>query len=145
MIALSKGKLMRKYFIASHGKLASGFKSSIDILLGNSNYVTIYDAYLDETNFENVIRTYLEEQSKDNQIILMSDLYGGSVNQIMSIYAQNENIILIAGINLALVLELVASGDHHLTLSQIDELIDGSRKALCRVELEDLKEPEEFF
>lgn len=136
---------MRKHFIASHGKLASGFKSSIDILLGQSSNLTIFDAYLDETNFGNVIKAYLANQSEEDQIILMSDLFGGSVNQAMSIYAKNENIVLIAGINLALVLELVASGDHHLTLNQIDELIVNGRTALCRVELEDIKEPEEFF
>ena len=56
MIALSLGELMRKYFISSHGKLASGFKSSIDVLLGQSNNVTVFDAYLDETNFEDLIK-----------------------------------------------------------------------------------------
>lgn len=136
---------MRKYFISSHGKLASGFKSSIDILLGKSDNVTVFDAYLDETNFDNVIKSYLEKQSDNDQIILMSDLFGGSVNQIMSIYAQRKNVVLIAGVNLALVLELVASGDNHLTLNQIEQLIVESRKAMCRVELNDLVEPDEFF
>lgn len=136
---------MRKYFISSHGKLASGFKSSIDVLLGQSNNVTVFDAYLDETNFEDLIRAYLEKQSEDDQIILLSDLFGGSVNQVMSLYAQKENIVLVAGVNLAFVLELVASGDQHLTLDQIDDLIVQSRNALCRVELSELKEPDEFF
>lgn len=136
---------MRKYFISSHGKLASGFKSSIDILLGQSNNVTVFDAYLDETNFEDLIKAYLEKQSEDDQIILLSDLFGGSVNQVMSLYAQKENIVLVAGVNLAFVLELVASGNQHLTLDQIDDLIVQSRNALCRVELSKLKEPDEFF
>lgn len=136
---------MRKYFISSHGKLASGFKSSIDVLLGQSNNVTVFDAYLDETNFEDLIKAYLEKQSEDDQIILLSDLFGGSVNQVMSLYAQKENIVLVAGVNLAFVLELVASGDQHLTLDQIDDLIVQSRNALCRVELSELKEPDEFF
>lgn len=136
---------MRKYFISSHGKLASGFKSSIDILLGQSNNVTVFDAYLDETNFEDLIKAYLEKQSENDQIILLSDLFGGSVNQVMSLYAQKENIVLVAGVNLAFVLELVASGDQHLTLDQIDDLIVQSRNALCRVELSVLKEPDEFF
>lgn len=136
---------MRKYFISSHGKLASGFKSSIDILLGQSNNVTVFDAYLDETNFEDLIKAYLEKQSENDQIILLSDLFGGSVNQVMSLYAQKENIVLVAGVNLAFVLELVASGDQHLTLDQIDDLIVQSRNALCRVELSELKEPDEFF
>ena len=37
---------MRKFLIASHGKFASGLKSSIKILTGKTNISTI-DAYLD--------------------------------------------------------------------------------------------------
>lgn len=145
MIALSWGKSMRKYFISSHGKLASGFKSSIDVLLGTSENVTVFDAYLDEKNFDDVISAYLDKQSENDQIILMSDLLGGSVNQIMSLYAQRNNVVLIAGVNLAFVLEIVASGDQHLNLDQIDDLVINSRNALCRVKLDDIKEPDEFF
>lgn len=136
---------MKKYFIASHGKLASGFKSSIEVLLGNAQNVTIFDAYIDEKNLETVLVKYLNEQSENDQIFLMSDLYGGSVNQIMVTLAQQPNIVLIAGVNLAFVLEIVAMGESHLTKNEIDELIINSRNALKRVELEDVLVVEEFF
>lgn len=136
---------MKKYFIASHGKLASGFKSSLEILLGNAQNVTVFDAYLDEKNFEPVLVDYLNSQTESDQIILMSDLYGGSVNQIMVTHAQKSNIELIAGVNLAFVLEIVAMGENHLTHVEIDELIVNSRKALKRVVLDDALDVEEFF
>jgi mannose/fructose-specific phosphotransferase system component IIA len=136
---------MKKYFIASHGKLASGFKSSLDILLGNTENVTVYDAYIDEKNFETILVDYLNLQSENDQIILMSDLYGGSVNQIMVTYAQKENIELIAGVNLAFVLEIIACSNFHLSKKEIDEMISNSRDALRRVVIDDLQEAEEFF
>ncbi len=136
---------MKKYFIASHGKLASGFKSSLEILLGNAQNVTVFDAYLDEKNFEPVLVDYLNSQTESDQIILMSDLYGGSVNQIMVTHAQKSNIELIAGVNLAFVLEIVAMGENHLTHVEIDELIVNSRKAFKRVVLDDALDVEEFF
>lgn len=145
MIALSKRDQMKKCFIASHGKLASGFKSSLEILLGNARNVTVFDAYLDENNFETVLVDYLNSQTESDQIILLSDLYGGSVNQIMLTHAQKSNIELIAGVNLAFVLEIVTMGENHLTHVEIDELIVNSRNALKRVVLDDAIDVEEFF
>lgn len=136
---------MKKYFIASHGKLASGFKSSLEILLGNAVNVTVFDAYLDEKNFETVLVDYLNSQKESDQIILMSDLYGGSVNQIMVTHSQQSNIELIAGVNLAFVLEIVAMGENHLTHVELDELIMNSRNALKRVVLDVGLVVEEFF
>ena len=43
---------MVKFFLSSHGHLASGIKSSINILLGNSDRLTVFDAYVDEKSLE---------------------------------------------------------------------------------------------
>ena len=39
---------MTKFFLSSHGHLASGLASSLDILLGGHDRVTVFDAYVDE-------------------------------------------------------------------------------------------------
>lgn len=39
---------MTKFFLSSHGHLASGLASSLDILLGGHDKVTVFDAYVDE-------------------------------------------------------------------------------------------------
>ena len=136
---------MKKIFIASHGKLASGFKSSLEVLLGSAEKVTIFDAYLDDSNFESILKSYLENQSKEDQILLLSDLYGGSVNQIMARYTYEESVLLIAGVNLAFILEIVAQGDNHISKNDLNEIIKNSREALKLVELEAVPEQDNFF
>lgn len=136
---------MKKIFIASHGKLASGFKSSLEVLLGSAEKVTIFDAYLDDSNFESILISYLENQSKEDQILLLSDLYGGSVNQIMARYTYEESVLLIAGVNLAFILEIVAQGDNHISKNDLNEIIKNSREALKLVELEAVPEQDNFF
>ena len=37
---------MTKIFLATHGRMASGMKSSIDLLMGSSEALTVFDAYL---------------------------------------------------------------------------------------------------
>jgi mannose/fructose-specific phosphotransferase system component IIA len=95
-----------RLFIASHGSIASGIKSALNILLGKSENVTVFDAYLDERNLKDELDKYFQSISEDDQVIMLSDLYGGSVNQIMYLYLKRPNTFLIAGINLPLVVEL---------------------------------------
>lgn len=123
---------MRKFIIASHGRLASGMKSSLEILLGSADHVTVLDAYMDQTRVEDGIETFFAKCSDDDQKFLLSDLYGGSVNQVLYRYSDRVDTYLIAGVNLAVVLELVA-GESHLNEDELQSILQESRNALCLV------------
>lgn len=140
---------MVKFLLASHGKMASGMKMSLNILLGNSDNVTVYDAYVDDSNITEVFEQYFASVSEEDQVIMLSDLYGGSVNQKMYTYLTRPNTFLVAGVNLALVLELVAmSSCGEFTKESLETTIANSREALKLVELDTSSETEaedEFF
>lgn len=135
-----------KYYLASHGSFASGIQSSLNVLLGQGNVLQVYDAYLDETSLQDSLEQFFEDIPKQERVILLSDLYGGSVNQVLYTYLERPNTILIAGVNLALVLEIVAQGDA-LNETDLDALIEQSREALRRVDYEadPAVETEDFF
>ena len=98
---------MLRLFLSSHGHLASGMKSSVEILSGANDRLTVFDAYVNEENVKDVLDHYFETVVKpEDEVILLSDLYGGSVNQVMYLYLNRPHTTLIAGVNLALVLEL---------------------------------------
>lgn len=123
---------MIKIFLATHGHLASGFKSSLDILLGDSSNVTIFDAYVDEHSVQSKLDDFYRNVDEKDQVFLLSDLYGGSVNQAMFTYLKDRNTTLITGVNLALILELA------MKLEPLDEramyqLVENSRKVLLIV------------
>lgn len=138
---------MRKFLIASHGRLASGIKSSLDILLGASKNVTVLDAYVDESNIPSQIEEFYASLNPQDQAILLTDLYGGSVNQMLyQTLNRQPKPILVAGVNLALVLELVADCESELTLDQLQETIEVSRSMLRLVQQdEECASEEEFF
>lgn len=137
---------MLKIFLSSHGRLASGMKSSLDILLGKSDNVTVFDAYLDENSVQSKLDAFYEKVSMDDQVLLLSDLYGGSVNQAMTLYLEKPNTMLVAGVNLALVLELAAREDN-ISEGELEELIEQSRSALClvKIDLSNNEEENDFF
>jgi mannose/fructose-specific phosphotransferase system component IIA len=125
---------MRKLLIASHGSFASGMKSSLEILLGKADNVTVIDAYLDACRIEDKIEAFLATCSEEDQVFLLSDLFGGSVNQVLCLCLQRPDTYLIAGVNLAIVLEL-ACGQQHLSESEVEEMVEASRQTLRYVKL----------
>ena len=101
-----------KYIIASHGELAKGYKNTLK-LLANIDNVDIVCAYGFEaqdiiTQFDNITQNY----DKDEEIYVFSDIFGGSVTQVAVKALENFNAHIIAGANLALILEIVLSNCH---------------------------------
>lgn len=138
---------MLKLFFSSHGHFASGIKSTLNILVGNTNNLTVFDAYVDEQSVQEVLTQYYQQEvHSGDQVILLSDVYGGSVNQAMLPYSQRSDTTLITGVNLPLLMELVMK--ESLTEEEIDQIIESSRAMIKVVKVEDLgdmKEKEEDF
>lgn len=136
---------MLRLFLSSHGKFASGLKSSIEILTGADEKLTVFDAYIDQDNVKQHLDAFYKTVDENDQIILLSDLYGGSVNQQMYLYLDHPHTRLIAGVNLALVLELCTREE--ITDDELDHIIAQSRSMLRRVTIKqnDSERAEEDF
>lgn len=137
---------MLKIFLSSHGHMASGIKSSLDILIGNTEKITVFDAYVDERNVKDVLESFYETVSADDEVLLLSDLYGGSVNQVMFTFLNRPNTRLVSGVNLALVLELAIK--ETVSDSELEELVENSRMMMKVVKIEALSDDndsDEFF
>ena len=138
---------MLKIFISSHGHFASGIKSSVEILMGPNPRITVFDAYLNQETVQEHLDAFYETVEADDRVLLLSDLYGGSVNQVMYTYLDRPNTTLVAGVNLALVLELAVKEE--ISDEELAELVEQSRQMLRIVEFdrgeETLKEDEDFF
>ena len=130
---LEENKMLR-IFISSHGHFASGIKSSVEILMGPNPRITVFDAYIDQDSVQEHLDSFYETVGEDDKVILLSDLYGGSVNQVMYTYLEKPNTKLIAGVNLALVLELAVREE--ISDEEIEQLVEQSRTMLRVVELD---------
>lgn len=134
---------MLKIFLSSHGHFASGIKSSVDILTGNSAFLTVFDAYVDQSSVQEHLDAFYETVNEHDQVLLLSDLYGGSVNQVMVTYLTRPNTRLVAGVNLALVLELALKEE--ISDDELEELVEQSRQVLTVVKLDELNDEQEDF
>lgn len=117
---------MRKIMIASHGKTASGIKSSVELFLGKQE-ITCIDAYLkgpEENDFFQ-LTSFVEGIDREDEAYIFTDLFGGSVNQKvlgeLKKYPQ-KNIVLITNVNVAIVIELLTSPDFK-TIDEINTMM----------------------
>ena len=132
---------MLKVFLSSHGSLASGIKKSVEILVGSSNKLVVFDAYVNNERLTDALDSFFKDASDHDDKVLLSDLYGGSVNQQMYLYLDKPNTYLIAGVNLALVLELVMQ--ESVNEEYLNKLVENSREMLRIVLYDDEAEDNE--
>lgn len=134
---------MRKILIATHGYFADGVSSSIKLLIGESENITAINAYVDESDVTKQYDAFFAEQQAEDEIIVFTDLYGGSVNQQLFERTKRHNAILITGFNLPIVLEVLLYPDK-ITKEKAAEMIENCRNELKLVKPEAQAE-EAFF
>lgn len=98
-----------KIVLASHSNLAQGMKDTAEFIMGKQENLSAITAYVDEKVDFSAQLTALISEMAEEPIIFISDMLGGSVNRVITeTIAGKENQFLIAGMNLALVLEIVS-------------------------------------
>ena len=71
---------MLRLFLSTHGTMASGMLKAIEILAGGSDKLTVFDAYVDDRLLSDSLDEFFMK-FKDDQKVLLSDLYGGSIRK----------------------------------------------------------------
>lgn len=112
----------KQIVLIGHGKIGSGVLSSVEIIYGKLDNVSSVDTYVDSNfNLPETVHEIVEKNS-DKDLIVVTDLFGGSVNNEFLKYISQDNFYLITGMNLSLVIELVSQ----LNISNnksVDEMI----------------------
>ena len=137
---------MKKILIATHGTFASGAESTVKFLMGDVGNITCINAYVDQDeNLAETLEQYFARVQSEDQVIVLTGIKGGSVNQKIVPYAVRENVFLIAGFNLPLLVAL-AIAPQGITREDVRQYIEDSKKQMELVELEaDDSRDEDFF
>ncbi len=95
-----------KILVIGHGRFAEGIKSVANIIVGDLSEVTFMNTYVDDIDFHIELDNYFSE---NKNVLVLTDLFGGSVNQAIIQYITKVNIDVITGINIPLILEILIS------------------------------------
>ena len=100
---------MRQYIIASHAHFATGIKESIELLSGTRDNVHDLSMFVDERmDVAEEAQKLLAGMSADDDVVVCTDLFGGSVNnEFTKIVQTRPNTHLVTNMNLPLLIQLL--------------------------------------
>lgn len=131
---------MRKIIIASHHKMASGLKNTIEFIAGEQPTLTAIDAYMDNKPLDNLLEPLFSEKKDEDEVIIFTDLKAGSVNQGFIKYVSQPHVHLLTGMSLPLILPIVLSpSDAYLDDETIQGYIDDARQEIVYMNTELMK------
>ena len=132
---------MIKFLIASHGHLADGFKSALEIIMGKeiSNRISTINAFLEETNEDDKgnIERFVKNIPLTDKLIVFSDIMHGSVNQFLIPLIDDARIYLITGVNFPLICEIVAkysfSDESEVDTNDLHMIVENAKNEIIYV------------
>ena len=120
---------MKQILIATHGKMASGIRYTAELIVGKMPNITTIDAYVNPD--DNIVEQFNDffSSHEGERIIAFTDMMGGSVNQKLMEFAKKDNVTLITGTNLPVLLSVMLAKDD-VTDEEIKGYIEESRNEL---------------
>ena len=126
---------MRRFVFASHHYMAHGLKDTVDFLTNQAKKIYDINAYVEEEkkDIDVVVKELFASFDPDDEVIVLTDLMGGSVYQKFFPY-MNDHVHVICGMNLPLAMSfLLASEDQTLTQESVAAIIEECKKQIVYV------------
>jgi fructoselysine and glucoselysine-specific PTS system IIA component len=128
----------RKFLIVSHGALAGGFRSALELITGAAGDVIVLQAYLEENMpVEEELSRLLQGAGIEEEWVVFTDLLGGSTtNQVLRVVAGlpgRDAVHIVAGVNLPLVIEVVLGDPGTPVNEMLEEAVARAREQLVYV------------
>ncbi|GGN12436.1 PTS fructose transporter subunit IIA [Dyadobacter beijingensis] len=125
---------MRKFLIATHGTFAGGIRSSLEMIIGRQEDLRVIEAYTEENKgLEEDLQAVLDELSEADELVVFTDLLGGSVTNQVLRHALRQNVHIVSGMNLPLLVEVVMAGPDEPVTGVIAQAIQGARDQMVYV------------
>ena len=138
---------MRQYIIASHAHFATGIKESVELLSGARDNVADRSMFVDGRMDVAEAQKLLAGMSADDDVVVCTDLFGGSVNnEFTKIVQTRPRTYLVTNMNLPLLIQLLFSDESAPVEETIRAIVaaDDTRVKFVNDLLVDDDEEEEF-
>ena len=129
-----------KILIATHGKMADGVKSTLGLFLNNEN-IQCVNAYIDDHDYQEDLLSFIDSVEDSDTGIIFTDMIAGSVNQKVMLLNKKDNIKVISGFNVPLIMEIILSDLK--TDEEIENAIIQAREQMQLVKIVSSKEETE--
>lgn len=112
---------MRKFLIATHGTFAAGIRSSLEMITGEARNLFTIQAYTDgNRSITDELNKVLLNIDAGDELVIFTDLAGGSITNEVLQSAFKENVYIVSGVNLPLLLDIILADPD----SDLNEVIE---------------------
>ena len=120
---------MRHVILTGHAKISEGIASAAELILGCK--MMWFNAYIEgEEIFTERIKKAIKLFGPDDEVVILTDVLGGSVNNEMMSLLESPNIHLVCGMNLPLVMDIVLSDQEKDIREVIAEALQGGKDGM---------------
>lgn len=122
---------MNQIVLASHGDMAKGMKHTIEMIFGPQDNLHWLSTTRDEQEGIDIrMRSLLATFAKDDDVYVLTDLLGGSVNNTMlALLKEYPAMNVVCGMNVPLALSL-ATTEEKLDGNQLNEMIKEAKNQI---------------
>jgi mannose/fructose-specific phosphotransferase system component IIA len=104
-----KNFMSKKYYLISHNEYASGIKKAVEMIAGPQENLKAL-CLMPGNHPDTVIETIERELTPNDEVVIMGDIAGGSMCNAAMRLSMLPNVVLVAGTNLPLALEVILAG-----------------------------------
>ena len=123
--------MKRTFVIASHSTLAAGMTAALKFFAGDDANIIELNAYLDNKPIGETIQEIFAERSEDEEVVVLTDLLAGSVNQNFFNYKNRPHTHIFTGMNMALGLSLLLEPTNdYLDVDRIHHIVSEAQANL---------------
>ena len=119
--------------IVTHGNLADEIYNSAQMIVGSQSGILTYSVKKGtspETIQDHVESSIASLMTSYDEILLLTDIFGGTPTNVCSLFLEQEIIELISGVNLPMVIKFIALRQTMKITCLVTALIDYGKKGI---------------
>lgn len=120
--------MKRVLVTASHYKMADGLKETLEFVSGGVQETVALSAYVDNQPIDQAVDALMNQFEADDEVIVLTDLTSGSVNQQFFKYRNRPHTHIVSGMNLPLAFQIAMEPqDDYISIERMREIVEESR------------------
>lgn len=116
---------------ASHHRMAEGLKDTLAFVSGGAQETIALSAYVDNQPIEEAVETLMNGFADEDEVVILTDLTSGSVNQQFFKYRNRPHTHIISGMNLPLAFQIAMEDqDDYISVERMREIVEESKNEM---------------
>lgn len=111
--------------------MAEGLKDTLAFVSGGAQETIALSAYVDNQPIEEAVETLMNGFADEDEVVILTDLTSGSVNQQFFKYRNRPHTHIISGMNLPLAFQIAMEDqDDYISVERMREIVEESKNEM---------------